>query len=167
RGGRVRSVDGVDFSVDGGEIMGLVGESGCGKSVTSLSIMRLVANPGRIEAGEGLFDGGDLLKVSNEEMRKIRGDRISMGFQQQTSSLNPVAEAGKQIEEVLKIHRNMKGEVDEARALELLRMVGIPDPQRRLKAFPHELSGGMAQRIMIARRAACGPQPRISGATQS
>ena len=150
RDGVVRAVDGIDFHVDRGEIMGLVGESGCGKSVTSLSIMRLVANPGRIEAGEVLFDGRDLLKISSEEMRKIRGDRISMVFQQPTSSLNPVAEAGKQIEEVLKIHRNMKGKAAEARALELLRMVGIPDPERRLKAFPHELSGGMAQRIMIA-----------------
>jgi len=162
RDGVVRAVDGIDFHVDRGEIMGLVGESGCGKSVTSLSIMRLVANPGRIEAGEVLFDGRDLLKVSNEEMRKIRGDRISMVFQQPTSSLNPVAEAGKQIEEVLKIHRNMKGKVAEARALELLRMVGIPDPQRRLKAFPHELSGGMAQRIMIAMALACEPELLIA-----
>ena len=142
--------------------MGLVGESGCGKSVTSLSIMRLVANPGRIEAGEVLFDGQDLLKISSEEMRKIRGDRISMVFQQPTSSLNPVAEVGKQIEEVLKIHRNMKGKAAEARALELLRMVGIPDPERRLKAFPHELSGGMAQRIMIAMALACEPELLIA-----
>ena len=162
RDGVVRAVDGIDFHVDRGEIMGLVGESGCGKSVTSLSIMRLVANPGRIEAGEVLFDGRDLLKISNEEMRKIRGDRISMVFQQPTSSLNPVAEAGKQIEEVLKIHRNMKGKAAEARALELLRMVGIPDPQRRLKAFPHELSGGMAQRIMIAMALACEPELLIA-----
>ena len=162
RDGVVRAVDGIDFHVDRGEIMGLVGESGCGKSVTSLSIMRLVANPGRIEAGEVLFDGRDLLKISSEEMRKIRGDRISMVFQQPTSSLNPVAEAGKQIEEVLKIHRNMKGKAAEARALELLRMVGIPDPQRRLKAFPHELSGGMAQRIMIAMALACEPELLIA-----
>jgi oligopeptide/dipeptide ABC transporter ATP-binding protein len=162
RDGVVRAVDGIDFHVDRGEIMGLVGESGCGKSVTSLSIMRLVANPGRIEAGEVLFDGRDLLKISSEEMRKIRGDRISMVFQQPTSSLNPVAEAGKQIEEVLKIHRNMKGKAAEARALELLRMVGIPDPERRLKAFPHELSGGMAQRIMIAMALACEPELLIA-----
>jgi oligopeptide/dipeptide ABC transporter ATP-binding protein len=142
--------------------MGLVGESGCGKSVTSLSIMRLVAKPGVIEAGEVLFDGTDLLKVSGDEMRKIRGDRISMVFQQPTSSLNPVWEVGRQIEEVLRIHRNMKGKVAEARVLELLRMVGIPDPERRLKSFPHEMSGGMAQRVMIAMALACEPELLIA-----
>ena len=162
RDGVVRAVDGIDFHVDRGEIMGLVGESGCGKSVTSLSIMRLVASPGRIEAGEVIFDGLDLLKLSSEEMRKIRGDRISMIFQQPTSSLNPVWDVGQQIEEVLQIHRNMKGKVAEARALELLRMVGIPDPQRRLKAFPHEMSGGMAQRVMIAMALACEPELLIA-----
>ena len=162
RDGVVRAVDGIDFHVDRGEIMGLVGESGCGKSVTSLSIMRLVASPGRTEAGEVMFDGVDLLKISSEEMRKIRGDRISMVFQQPTSSLNPVWEAGKQIEEVLKIHRNMKGGAAEARALDLLRMVGIPDPERRMKSFPHELSGGMAQRIMIAMALACEPELLIA-----
>ena len=162
RDGVVRAVDGIDFHVDRGEIMGLVGESGCGKSVTSLSIMRLVASPGRIEAGEVMFDGIDLLKISSEEMRKIRGDRISMVFQQPTSSLNPVWDVGQQIEEVLRIHRNLDGKVAEARALELLRMVGIPDPQRRLKAFPHELSGGMRQRVMIAMALACEPELLIA-----
>ena len=162
RDGVVRAVDGIDFHVDRGEIMGLVGESGCGKSVTSLSIMRLVAKPGRIEAGEVLFDGQDLLKISDEEMRKIRGDRISMVFQQPTSSLNPVWEVGQQIEEVLRIHRNMKGKVATARAVELLKMVGIPDPERRLKAFPHEMSGGMAQRVMIAMALACEPELLIA-----
>ena len=162
RDGVVRAVDGIDFHVDRGEIMGLVGESGCGKSVTSLSIMRLVARPGRIEAGEVLFDGQDLLQVSDEEMRKIRGDRISMVFQQPTSSLNPVMEVGQQIEEVLRIHRNMKGKVANARAIELLKMVGIPDPERRLKAFPHEMSGGMAQRVMIAMALACEPELLIA-----
>jgi oligopeptide/dipeptide ABC transporter ATP-binding protein len=158
----VRAVDGIDFHVDRGEIMGLVGESGCGKSVTSLSIMRLVAKPGVIEAGEVVFDGTDLLTVSSEEMRRIRGDRISMVFQQPTSSLNPVYEVGRQIEEVLRIHRDLKGKAAEARALELLRMVGIPDPQRRLKAFPHEMSGGMAQRVMIAMALACEPELLIA-----
>ena len=105
----VRAVDGIDFHVDRGEIMGLVGESGCGKSVTSLSIMRLIAKPGRIEAGEVLFDGENLLKLRDDEMREIRGDRISMIFQQPTSSLNPVWNVGRQIEEVLRIHRGMKG----------------------------------------------------------
>jgi peptide/nickel transport system ATP-binding protein len=162
RDGAVRAVDGIDFHVDRGEIMGLVGESGCGKSVTSLSIMRLVASPGVIEAGEVIFDGTDLLKVSGEEMRKIRGDRISMVFQQPTSSLNPVWEVGEQIEEVLRIHRGMKGKVAEARVLELLRMVGIPDPERRMKSFPHEMSGGMAQRVMIAMALACEPELLIA-----
>ena len=162
RDGAVRAVDGIDFSVDRGEIMGLVGESGCGKSVTSLSIMRLVAPPGRIEAGEVLFDGQDLLKLSTDAMRKIRGERISMIFQQPTSSLNPVWDVGTQIAEVLRIHRGLKGKAAEARTLELLRMVGIPDPARRLKAYPHEMSGGMAQRIMIAMALACEPELLIA-----
>ena len=162
RDGLVRAVDGIDFSVDRGEIMGLVGESGCGKSVTSLSIMRLVAKPGRVDAGEVLFDGRDLLKLSNDEMRKIRGDRISMIFQQPTSSLNPVWDVGRQIEEVLRIHRGMKDKAAHARAAELLKMVGIPDPERRLKAFPHEMSGGMAQRVMIAMALACEPELLIA-----
>jgi oligopeptide/dipeptide ABC transporter ATP-binding protein len=162
RDGVVRAVDGIDFHVDRGEIMGLVGESGCGKSVTSLSIMRLVSSPGRIEAGEILFDGQDLLKISNDQIRRIRGERISMIFQQPTSSLNPVWNVGSQIEEVLRIHRGMKGRAAHARALELLKMVGIPDPSRRLSAFPHEMSGGMAQRIMIAMALACEPELLIA-----
>ena len=162
RDGVVRAVDGIDFTVDRGEIMGLVGESGCGKSVTSLSILRLVARPGRVEAGEILFDGRDLLKLSDTEMRRLRGDRISMIFQQPTSSLNPVWEVGRQIEEVLRIHRGMKGKVAHARARDLLKMVGIPDPERRLKAFPHEMSGGMAQRVMIAMALACEPELLIA-----
>jgi len=162
RDGVVRAVDGIDFQVDRGEIMGLVGESGCGKSVTSLSIMRLVASPGRIEAGEILFDGTDLLTLPDDKMREIRGDRISMVFQQPTSSLNPVMEVGKQIGEVLRIHRNMKGTVAHARAIELLKLVGIPDPERRFKAFPHEMSGGMAQRVMIAMALACEPELLIA-----
>ena len=158
----VRAVDGIDFHVDRGEIVGLVGESGCGKSVTSLSIMRLVAPPGLIESGTIEFDGRDLLKVSEEEMRKLRGDRISMVFQQPTSSLNPVWTVGRQIEEVLDIHRGMKGSAAHARAVELMKMVGIPDPERRLKAYPHEMSGGMAQRVMIAMALACEPELLIA-----
>ena len=142
--------------------MGLVGESGCGKSVTSLSILRLVATPGRIEAGEILFDGTDLLKLPDGDMRKIRGDRISMIFQQPTSSLNPVWDVGTQIEEVLRIHRGMNDKAARARAADLLRMVGIPDPERRLKAYPHEMSGGMAQRVMIAMALACEPELLIA-----
>ncbi len=162
RDGAVRAVDGIDFHVDRGEIVGLVGESGCGKSVTSLSIMRLVAKPGRIEAGEILFDGENLLTLPDDRMRGIRGNRISMIFQQPTSSLNPVWTVGNQIEEVLRIHRGMKGKAANLRALELMRMVGIPDPERRLKAFPHEMSGGMAQRIMIAMALACEPELLIA-----
>jgi len=162
RDGLVRAVDGIDFHVDRGEIMGLVGESGCGKSVTSLSILRLVAKPGSVDAGEIIFDGQDLLKLSSDDMRRMRGDRISMIFQQPTSSLNPVWDVGKQIEEVLRIHRGMKGTAAHGRALELLRMVGIPDPERRLKAYPHEMSGGMAQRVMIAMALACEPELLIA-----
>jgi peptide/nickel transport system ATP-binding protein len=160
--GVVRAVDGIDFHVDRGEIMGLVGESGCGKSVTSLSIMRLVARPGRIEGGEILFDGRDLLKISSEEMRKVRGEQIAMIFQQPTSALNPVWDVGRQIAEVLELHRNMKRRAARGRALELLRMVGIPDPERRLRAHPHEMSGGMAQRVMIAMALACEPDLLIA-----
>jgi oligopeptide/dipeptide ABC transporter ATP-binding protein len=162
RDGVVRAVDGIDFHVDRGEIMGLVGESGCGKSVTSLSIMRLVATPGQIEAGQVLFDGQDLLTLSTDQMRRIRGDRISMVFQQPQSSLNPVWDVGRQIAEVLEIHRGMKRGAARNRALELLRMVGIPDPARRLDAFPFELSGGMAQRVMIAMALACEPELLIA-----
>jgi peptide/nickel transport system ATP-binding protein len=162
RDGVVRAVDGIDFHVDRGEIMGLVGESGCGKSVTSLSIMRLVAKPGRIEAGEILFDGRDLLKLSEQQMRKTRGEQIAMIFQQPTSALNPVWDVGRQIAEVLELHRGMKRRAARARALELLRMVGIPDPERRLKAYPHEMSGGMAQRVMIAMALACEPDLLIA-----
>jgi peptide/nickel transport system ATP-binding protein len=162
RDGLVRAVDGIDFHVDRGEIMGLVGESGCGKSVTSLSIMRLIAKPGRIESGTVVFDGTDLLTLSNEQMRRYRGERISMIFQQPTSSLNPVWDVGTQIEEVLRIHRGMRGKAAEARALDLLQMVGIPDPKRRLDSYPHEMSGGMAQRIMIAMALACEPELLIA-----
>ena len=162
REGAVRAVDGIDFHVDRGEIMGLVGESGCGKSVTSLSIMGLVGRPGKVEAGEVLFDGRDLLKLRSDEMRKLRGDQLSMIFQQPQSSLNPVWDVGTQIGEVLQIHRGMKRGPARGRALELLRMVGIPDPERRLKAFPHELSGGMAQRVMIAMALACEPELLIA-----
>jgi oligopeptide/dipeptide ABC transporter ATP-binding protein len=162
RDGVVRAVDGIDFDVRRGEIMGLVGESGCGKSVTSLSIMRLIARPGRIEGGEILFDGRDLLKLRDDEMRRLRGDRISMIFQQPTSSLNPVWDVGRQIAEVLELHRQMKGKAARARALELLRIVGIPDPARRLAAYPHEMSGGMAQRVMIAMALACEPELLIA-----
>jgi oligopeptide/dipeptide ABC transporter ATP-binding protein len=162
RDGVVRAVDGIDFYVDRGEIMGLVGESGCGKSVTGLSIMQLVAKPGRIDGGQVIFDGQDLLKLSGDQMRQVRGERISMIFQQPQSSLNPVWDVGRQIGEVLEIHRGLKRGPARDRAMELLRMVGIPDPKRRLSAFPHEMSGGMAQRVMIAMALACEPELLIA-----
>jgi peptide/nickel transport system ATP-binding protein len=162
RDGIVRAVDGISFTVDRGEIVGLVGESGCGKSVTSLSIMRLVAPPGRIEHGSIRFDGRDLLTIGADEMRAIRGQRIAMIFQQPTSSLNPVWDVGRQIGEVLEIHRGMRSAAARSRARDLLRMVGVPDPDRRLRAYPHELSGGMAQRVMIAMALACEPDLLIA-----
>ena len=162
RSGTVRAVTGVDLSVRRGEILGLVGESGCGKSVTSLSILGLVGAPGRVEAGEVLFDGEDLLRLPDRRLRDLRGDRIAMIFQQPTSSLNPVFDVGFQLGEVLEIHRNMRRRAARARALELLRMVGIPDPQRRLDSYPHEMSGGMAQRVMIAMALACEPELLIA-----
>jgi oligopeptide/dipeptide ABC transporter ATP-binding protein len=162
RHGVVRAVTGVDFHVDRGEILGLVGESGCGKSVTSMSILRLVASPGVIDAGEVLFDGQDLLTLDDAHIRKVRGDRIAMIFQQPQSSLNPVMDVGDQIGEVLELHRGMKRKAARDRALELMRMVGIPDPARRLKNYPHEMSGGMAQRVMIAMALACEPELLIA-----
>jgi len=162
RHGVVKAVDGVSFHVNRGEIVGLVGESGSGKSVTSLSIMRLVAPPGRVETGRVLFNGEDLLEMSREQMMHIRGDRISMIFQQPTSSLNPVFQLGYQIAEVLEIHRNLKRKVGQAQAVEMLRKVGIPDPERRARAYPHEISGGMAQRVMIAMALACSPELLIA-----
>jgi oligopeptide/dipeptide ABC transporter ATP-binding protein len=162
RAGVVRAVTGIDFQVRRGEILGLVGESGCGKSVTSLSIMQLVAPPGKVEAGEVIFDGQDLLKMQERDMRGLRGNRISMIFQQPTSALNPVMTVGAQIGEVLQIHRDMKKNAARDRALEMLRMVGIPDPERRLAAYPHEMSGGMAQRVMIAMALACEPELLIA-----
>jgi oligopeptide/dipeptide ABC transporter ATP-binding protein len=160
--GVVKSVDGVDFSVKRGEVMGLVGESGCGKSVTSLSIMRLVGVPGKVLDGEIIFDGRDVLKLSESEMVQIRGNRISMIFQQPQSSLNPVFKVGDQIAEVLNIHRALGRKAGWERAIELLRMVGIPDAERRAQAYPHELSGGMAQRVMIAMALACVPELLIA-----
>jgi len=160
--GVVKAVDGVDFHVFPGEVMGLVGESGCGKSVTSLSIMRLISPPGKIVAGEILFEGNDLVHASEEDMIKVRGNRVSMIFQQPQTALNPVFKVGDQIAEVLDIHQNMGKEKGHARAVELLKMVGIPDPERRAEAYPHELSGGQAQRVMIAMALACVPDLLIA-----
>ena len=160
--GVVKAVDGVDFSVRRGEVLGLVGESGCGKSVTSLSVLRLIGQPGRIVEGEIIFDGQDLLRLPESEMVHVRGNRISMIFQQPQSALNPVYRVGGQIAEVLEIHKNLKREAGAQRAVELLQMVGIPDADQRSMAFPHELSGGMAQRVMIAMALACAPELLIA-----
>ncbi len=160
--GVVHAVDGVDFNVYPGEILGLVGESGCGKSVTSLSVMRLVSPPGKILEGEMLLDGTDLRKLSEEEMMKVRGNRISMIFQQPQTALNPVFRVGDQIAEVLSIHQDFGKEAGQKRAVELLKMVGIPEAERRAQSFPHELSGGMAQRVMIAMALACVPELLIA-----
>lgn len=160
--GVVRAVDGVDFEVMPGEVLGLVGESGCGKSVTSLSIMRLISRPGRVDAGEILLDGENLLNFPEEEMIKVRGNRISMIFQQPQTALNPVFKVGDQLAEVLNVHQDLGREAGWNRAVALLKMVGVPDPERRAHAYPHELSGGMAQRVMIAMALACVPELLIA-----
>ncbi|RJP54152.1 MAG: ABC transporter ATP-binding protein [Anaerolineaceae bacterium] len=160
--GVVRAVDGVDFEIYPGEVLGIVGESGCGKSVTSLSIMRLISIPGKIVEGQINFDGKDLVKATEDEMMQVRGNRISMIFQQPQSALNPVFRAGDQISEVLNIHQDFGKEKGRERAVELLKLVGIPEPERRADSFPHELSGGMSQRVMIAMALACVPDLLIA-----
>jgi oligopeptide/dipeptide ABC transporter ATP-binding protein len=160
--GVVRAVDGVNFEVYPGEVLGIVGESGCGKSVTSLSIMRLISKPGRVDEGEILLDGEDLLRISEDEMIKVRGNRISMIFQQPQTALNPVFKVGDQLAEVLNVHQDLGKEAGWKRAVQLLKMVGVPDPERRAEAYPHELSGGMAQRVMIAMALACVPELLIA-----
>ena len=152
RGGVVRAVDGVSWDVKEGETVALVGESGCGKSVSALSVMRLVAGPeGRIVAGRVVFKGRDLLALSDEEMRRIRGREITMIFQEPMTSLNPVLSIGRQLTEGLEIHLAMTPRAARRRAAELLTTVGIPDPERRLAQYPHQFSGGMRQRMMIAK----------------
>jgi oligopeptide/dipeptide ABC transporter ATP-binding protein len=160
--GVVKAVDGVDLHVNQGETVGIVGESGCGKSVTSLSIMRLIGAPGRIVEGRITFDGTNLLDLPEKRMTQIRGNRISMIFQQPTTCLNPVFKVGDQIAEVLNIHKSLGREAGWKRSVELLRMVGIPEPQKRVHAYPHEISGGQAQRVMIAMALACAPELLIA-----
>ena len=160
--GVVKAVDGVDFTVGRGEVLGLVGESGCGKSVTSLSIMRLIGIPGKVVEGEIFFEGRNLLQLSEGEMVHMRGNRMSMIFQQPQSSLNPVFKVADQVAEVLQIHQNMGKEESWNKAVELLRLVGIPDPETKAHAFPHEMSGGQAQRVMIAMALALNPQLLIA-----
>ena len=160
--GCVCAVDGVDFYVKEKEIFGLVGESGCGKSVTSLSILRLVDVPGKIVAGEVCFDGQDLLQLSESEMVKMRGEKISMVFQQPQPSLNPVFTVGDQIAEVFRVHRGMEKGLAWKKAVELLKLVGIPDHETKAYAYPHEMSGGQAQRVMIAMGLALDPKLLIA-----
>ncbi|MEN8171474.1 MAG: ABC transporter ATP-binding protein [Chloroflexota bacterium] len=160
--GVVKAVDGVDFDVQPGEVLGLVGESGCGKSVTSFSILRLIDQPGKTVDGEIHFDGRDLLQLSESEMVDMRGNLISMIFQQPQSSLNPVFTVGSQVAEVFQIHKDIKKEEAWNQAVELLKLVGIPDAENKAHAYPHEMSGGQAQRVMIAMALALKPKLLIA-----
>ncbi len=162
-GGVYRAVDGVSFAVAPGRTLGIVGESGCGKSVTSLSVMGLVQEPpGRRAGGEVLFAGEDLLKKSRAEMEDLRGSALAMIFQEPMTSLNPVYRVGDQIVEGLRRHRGLSRQAARERALEMLRLVRIPSPETRIDAYPHEMSGGMRQRVMIAMALACEPKLLIA-----
>jgi len=161
--GTVRAVDGVDLHLDRGETLGIVGESGCGKSVTALSILRLIPQPpGRIVDGELLFKNRNLLSLPIEEMRKIRGKDISMIFQEPMTSLNPVLTIGKQISEVIQLHEGLGWRDSMEKSAEMLRLVGIPSPEMRVHDYPHQLSGGMRQRVMIAMALSCSPDILIA-----
>jgi oligopeptide transport system ATP-binding protein len=161
--GIIHAVNGVSFSLEEGETLGLVGESGCGKSVTMLSVLRLIAMPpGKIVAGEAFFHGQDLLKMSQEEIRNVRGAQIAMVFQDPMTSLNPVLNIGYQMEEPLMLHLGMNRNQAQARSAELLAMVGIPNPKDHLQDYPHQFSGGMRQRVMIAMALSCDPQILIA-----
>ncbi|WP_026614870.1 ABC transporter ATP-binding protein [Ensifer aridi] len=162
RSGPAVIVDGIDLHVDRGETLGVVGESGCGKSLTMLSLMRLLPNKIRVANGEAHFDGRDLQKMSNRELRKVRGGDIGFVFQDPMTSLNPVMRIGEQLAEPLIYHRGVSKKEARARAVELLRLVGIPGPEQRIEAYPHELSGGMRQRVMIAIGLACEPKLLIA-----
>lgn len=161
--GEVRAIDGISFEIGEGKTLGLVGESGCGKSVTSLSIMRLIASPpGKIVGGEILYRGRDLLKLKNEEMRKIRGNEISMIFQEPMTSLNPVFTVGNQIGEAIRLHQGLGKKETRQKTIDMLRLVKIADPESRVDAYPHQLSGGMRQRVMIAMALSCNPSLLIA-----
>ena len=160
--GVVRAVEGLSFSIDAGETVAIVGESGCGKSVTSMSILRLLQEPPAKIAGVIRFDGRDLLTLTEPEMRQIRGNDISMIFQEPMTSLNPVLNVGRQIGETLRLHQGLSARAAEAKAVEALTLVGIPEPGRRAREYPHQLSGGMRQRVMIAMALACNPRLLIA-----
>ncbi len=161
--GTFYAVDGVSFGLSKGRVLGIVGESGCGKSVTSLSILRLVQKPGEIESGEVWFKGKNLLKLSDDEMRDLRGSQIAMIFQEPMTSLNPVFTIGNQIDEAIRVHRPKLSMAEvKARTIEMLRKVNIPAPEERYDEFPHQLSGGMRQRVMIAMAMSCDPELLIA-----
>ena len=161
--GVVRAVDGVDFHLRSGETLGIVGESGCGKSVTALSILRLIPQPpGKIVAGDLIFKDQNLLSLSIDKMRKIRGKDISMIFQEPMTSLNPVFTIGRQISEAIQLHEGLGGNESLERAVEMLHLVGIPSPKKRVRDYPHQLSGGMRQRVMIAMALSCNPKILIA-----
>ncbi|MGG1680014.1 ABC transporter ATP-binding protein [Neobacillus sp. NRS-1170] len=158
-----KAVDGIDFTLQKGETLGIVGESGCGKSMTSLSILRLIPSPpGKIAGGQILFKGKDLVSLPEDEMRKIRGNEISMIFQEPMTSLNPVIPVGEQIAEALRLHQNMGKREAWTKSIEMLKLVGIPSPEKRAKQEPFQLSGGMRQRVMIAMALACTPEVLIA-----
>jgi peptide/nickel transport system ATP-binding protein len=161
--GEVRAIDGVSFEIGEGKTLGLVGESGCGKSVTSLSIMRLIPSPpGKIVGGEIFYRGRDLLRLNNEEMRKIRGNEISMIFQEPMTSLNPVFTVGNQIGEAIRLHQGLGKRETRQKTIDMLRLVKIADPESRVDSYPHQLSGGMRQRVMIAMALSCNPSLLIA-----
>jgi oligopeptide transport system ATP-binding protein len=161
--GAVKAVNGVSFQLAKGETLGIVGESGSGKSVTMLSVMRLIPSPpGQVSGGQVLFEGKDLLKLSTQQMRALRGNRIAMIFQDPMTSLNPVLTIGRQLTEPIELHMGLTSAQAEARAVDLLRLVGIPDPARRLQSYPHQFSGGMRQRVMIAMGLATNPSLLIA-----
>ncbi len=161
--GVVKAIEGLDLGVEKGKTIGIVGESGCGKTVTALSVLQLLpVPPAKIVAGEIWFDGEDLLKASDEEMRQIRGNEISMIFQDPQSALNPVYTVDNQLREVIQLHQNLKKKEARKKAIEMLDLVGIPDPEGRINDYPHQFSGGMKQRVMIAMALSCNPKMLIA-----
>ena len=160
--GEVRAVNGISFNLDKGKVLGIVGESGSGKSVTAYSIMRILVEPGKIVGGEILFNGEDIVKYSKKQMREFRGKRVSIIFQDPMTSLNPTFTIGNQLREAILLHTDRNRAEANARALEMLQLVGVNEPEKRLKQYPHELSGGMRQRVMIAMAVLCSPELMIA-----